>query len=72
MGQRLDVAAALLGQPRTVVLDEPVNGLDPDGVYLIDGRPVGRSAGRRAGLECQWAVVVFDYQLRMKRLIERG
>ena len=32
MGQRLGVAAALLGQPQTVVLDEPVNGLDPDGV----------------------------------------
>ena len=30
--QRLGVAAALLGQPQTVVLDEPVNGLDPDGV----------------------------------------
>src|SRR5450432_4615938 len=35
MGQRLGVAAALLGRPRTVVLDEPVNGLDPDGVRWI-------------------------------------
>jgi ABC-2 type transport system ATP-binding protein len=35
MGQRLSVAAALLGQPQTVVLDEPVNGLDPDGVRWI-------------------------------------
>jgi ABC-2 type transport system ATP-binding protein len=35
MGQRLGVAAALLGQPQTVVLDEPVNGLDPDGVLWI-------------------------------------
>jgi ABC-2 type transport system ATP-binding protein len=35
MGQRLGVAAALLGQPATVVLDEPVNGLDPDGVRWI-------------------------------------
>ena len=35
MGQRLGVAAALLGQPQTVVLDEPVNGLDPDGVRWI-------------------------------------
>jgi ABC-2 type transport system ATP-binding protein len=35
MGQRLGVAAALLGRPRTVVLDEPVNGLDPDGVLWI-------------------------------------
>ena len=35
MGQRLGVAAALLGQPQTVVLDEPVNGLEPDGVRWI-------------------------------------
>jgi ABC-2 type transport system ATP-binding protein len=35
MGQRLGVAAALLGRPQTVVLDEPVNGLDPDGVLWI-------------------------------------
>jgi ABC-2 type transport system ATP-binding protein len=35
MGQRLGIAAALLGNPRAVVLDEPVNGLDPDGVLWI-------------------------------------
>jgi ABC-2 type transport system ATP-binding protein len=35
MGQRLGIAAALLGDPSTLVLDEPVNGLDPDGVLWV-------------------------------------
>jgi ABC-2 type transport system ATP-binding protein len=35
MGQRLGIAAALLGDPQTVMLDEPVNGLDPQGVLWI-------------------------------------
>ncbi|HEY3470363.1 MAG TPA: ATP-binding cassette domain-containing protein [Amycolatopsis sp.] len=35
MGQRLGIAAALLGDPATIMLDEPVNGLDPEGVLWI-------------------------------------
>lgn len=35
MGQRLGIAAALLGDPATIILDEPVNGLDPEGVRWV-------------------------------------
>lgn len=37
MGQRLGIASALLGDPATVMLDEPVNGLDPEGILWIRG-----------------------------------
>jgi ABC-2 type transport system ATP-binding protein len=35
MGQRLGIASALLGDPETIMLDEPVNGLDPEGILWI-------------------------------------
>lgn len=44
MGQRLGLAAALLGDPHSLVLDEPVNGLDPEGVRWIRSLLRGHAA----------------------------
>ncbi|MCW2739916.1 MAG: transporter related protein [Blastococcus sp.] len=45
MGQRLGIAVALLGDPPVVVLDEPVNGLDPEGIRWV------RNLARRLAAE---------------------
>jgi len=45
MGQRLGIAVALLGDPPVVVLDEPVNGLDPEGIRWV------RTLARRLAAE---------------------
>ena len=47
MGQRLGIATALLGDPKTVMLDEPVNGLDPEGIHWIRNLLKGLAAEGR-------------------------
>lgn len=50
MGQRLGIAGALLGDPETLMLDEPVNGLDPEGVLWIRNLLSGLAAEGRTVL----------------------
>jgi ABC-2 type transport system ATP-binding protein len=60
MAQRLSLAAALLGDPGTIILDEPENGLDPQGIHWLrtllrelaaEGRTVLVSSHQLAGVQ---------------------
>ncbi|MEV7608191.1 ATP-binding cassette domain-containing protein [Microbacterium sp. NPDC089320] len=56
MTQRLGLAAALIGSPRTLILDEPANGLDPDGIRWL--RRYLRGYAQRGG-----TVLIASHQL---------
>ena len=74
MKQRLGIAAALLGDPELLVLDEPTNGLDPAGINEIRQFILGLADGKRTVLVsshilselehvCDWLIVIDEGSL---------
>ncbi len=83
MRQRLGIAAALLGDPALVVLDEPTNGLDPAGIREMRGIIRSIHADGRAVLVtshlltevqqvCDWLIVINEGQLRFEGVLGDG
>jgi len=70
MGQRLGIAAALLGDPEVLLFDEPVNGLDPDGILWI--RTLMRSLAEQGRTVFVSSHLMSEMALTADRLIVIG
>jgi ABC-2 type transport system ATP-binding protein len=70
MGQRLGIAGALLGDPRVLMFDEPVNGLDPDGVRWV--RELMRSLAAEGRTVFVSSHLMSEMQLTADRLVVIG
>ena len=70
MGQRLGIAGALLGDPGVLLFDEPVNGLDPDGVRWV--RQLMRSLAAEGRTVFVSSHLMSEMQLTADRLVVIG
>ena len=70
MGQRLGIAVALLGDPPVVVLDEPVNGLDPEGIRWV--RNLARRLAAQGRTEFVYSHVMSEMALTADHLVVIG
>ena len=66
MGQRLGVASVLLGGPAVLIFDEPVNGLDPDGIRWV------RTLTRALAAEGRTVLVSSHLMSEMARQFPKG
>ena len=70
MSQRLGIAAALLGDPPVLMLDEPVNGLDPEGVVWI--RTLLRTLAAEGRAVLLWSHLMSEMAMTADRLVIIG
>ena len=72
MKQRLAIAAAMLGDPGTLILDEPNNGLDPDGIVWLRGLLIGLADEGRTVLVSSHVINELALSVKHVVLIARG